>query len=120
MLEFGYKQVIIVRTDIKMSKGKIAVQVAHAAVTATDIARKEYANWFKAWINEGQCKVAVKVDSEDDLLALKEKAKALKLPYALIVDRGLTEIPPGTTTCLGIGPAPVEVIDKLTGDLSLL
>jgi PTH2 family peptidyl-tRNA hydrolase len=115
-----YKQVIIVRTDIKMSKGKIAVQVAHAAVTATDIARKEFVDWFKAWIREGQCKVALKVDSEDDLLALKEKAKTLKLPHALIVDRGLTEIPPGTTTCLGIGPAPLEVIDKLTGSLPLL
>jgi len=103
-----------------MSKGKTAVQVAHAAVTAAEIARKERASWFKAWIDEGQCKVTVKTNSEENLLILKEKAKALGLPYALITDRGLTQVPAGTTTCLGIGPAPTEVVDTLTGNLPLL
>lgn len=103
-----------------MSKGKIAAQAGHAAVSAAEEARKHYKEWFKAWIDEGQCKVVVKVRSEKELLDLEKQAKEMKLPCALIVDRGLTEIPPGTITCLGIGPAPSEKVDKITGKLPLL
>jgi len=69
---------------------------------------------------EGQRKIAVKVENEEALLELEKQAKEMALPCALIVDRGLTEIPPDTTTCLGIGPAPSEEVDKLTGKLPLL
>jgi len=60
------------------------------------------------------------VKSEKELLELQEQVEELGLPCALIVDRGLTEIPPNTVTCLGIGPAPAEKVDKLTGNLPLL
>jgi len=120
MDEFHYKQVIVFRSDLKLSKGKTAVQAGHAAVSAAEEARKHRREWWEAWLNEGQCKVVVKVKSEAELLALEKKAEEMALPYALIVDRGLTEIPPGTITCLGIGPAPAEKIDKITGDLPLL
>lgn len=120
MCEFRYKQVIAFRTDLKMSKGKIAAQAGHAAVSAAEEARKYKKNWFKAWLDEGQCKIVVKVKSEKDLLELEKQAKELELPCVLITDRGLTEIPPGTITCLGIGPAPAERVDKLTRKLSLL
>jgi len=103
-----------------MSKGKIAAQAGHAAVSAAEEARKHYKEWFKAWIDEGQCKVVVKVRSEKELLDLEKQAKEMRLPCALIVDRGLTEIPSGTITCLGIGPAPSEKVDKITGKLPLL
>jgi PTH2 family peptidyl-tRNA hydrolase len=76
--------------------------------------------WWEAWLFEGQRKVAVKVASEEELLELEEAAKDLGLPNALIVDRGLTQIPEGTVTCLGIGPAPEEKVDRLTGKLKLL
>jgi PTH2 family peptidyl-tRNA hydrolase len=120
MSEFHYKQVIVFRSDLKLSKGKVAAQSGHAAVSAAEEARKHHKAWWKAWISEGQCKIAVKVKSEKEILELEKQAKELALPYALIMDRGLTEVPPGTITCLGIGPAPSEIVDKLTGRLPLL
>ena len=120
MSEFHYKQVIVFRSDLKMSRGKIAAQAGHAAVSASEEARKHYKEWWKAWIKEGQCKIAAKAESEKELLKLEKQAKELRLPCALIIDRGLTEIPPGTITCLGIGPASTEKIDKITGMLPLL
>ena len=117
---FDYKMVIVVRTDIKMSKGKVAAQAGHAAVSASEYARKNRPEWWTPWINEGQCKIAVKAKSEPEILELERKARNAGLPVALIVDRGLTEIPPNTVTCLGIGPAPANKVDAITGQLSLL
>lgn len=120
MSEFKYKQVIVVRSDLEMSPGKIAAQVGHAAVSTAEEASKHHPDWWKAWLNEGQCKIAVKVNSEKELLGLEKEAKELGLPSALISDRGLTELPPDTVTCLGIGPAPSEKVDRITGKLALL
>jgi PTH2 family peptidyl-tRNA hydrolase len=119
MPTFEYKQVIVVRADLKMSAGKTAAQVGHAAVSAAEEARKKRPGWWNAWLAEGQCKIAVKAASEQELLELEKRAKELKLPSALISDRGLTELPPGTITCLGIGPAPSHQVDKVTGKLPL-
>ena len=116
---FRYKQVIVLRTDLKMSGGKIAAQAGHAAVSAAEEARKNFSDWWKAWIEEGQCKIAVRAESEQELLELQRKAKDLKLPSALVIDRGLTELPPDTITCLGIGPAPSSQVDEITGKLHL-
>jgi len=119
MSEFKYKQVIVVRSDLEMSRGKIAAQAGHAAVSAAEEARKLRPSWWKAWLREGQCKIAVKVGSEKELLRLEEKARELGLPSALISDRGLTELPPDTKTCLGIGPAPSDKVNVITGKLAL-
>ena len=120
MGEFEYKQVIVFRTDLKMGKGKLAAQAAHAAVSAAEEARKRHRTWWEAWLFEGQRKIAVKVKDEKELSELESAAKELGLPNSLIVDRGLTQIPEGTVTCLGIGPAPEGLVDKLTGKLPLL
>jgi len=120
MSEFHYKQVIIFRTDLKLSKGKLAAQAGHAAVSAVEEARKHRKEWWDGWLREGQCKIAVKVRDEKTLCELEIQAKKMGLPHALVVDRGLTEIPPGTVTCLGIGPAPAEKVDQITGSLPLL
>jgi PTH2 family peptidyl-tRNA hydrolase len=120
MSEFRYKQVIAMRSDLKMGKGKIAAQSGHAAVSAAEEARKHFQKWWKQWLDEGQCKIAVRVKSEEELLKLEEEAKEVGLPYALIADRGLTQLEPGTITCLAIGPAPLREVDKITGKLALL
>ena len=120
MSDFRYKQVLIFRSNLRLSKGKTAAQAGHAAVTSAEEARKHYKEWFDGWSSEGQCKIAVKVKNEEELQDLEAKAERMGLPYALIADRGLTEVAPGTVTCLGIGPAPAEKVDKITGNLPLL
>ena len=120
MGEFEYKQVLVFRADLKMSKGKIAAQAGHAAVSAAQDAFVHHKKWWEAWLYEGQRKIAVKVQNEKELSELEAAADDLGLPHALIVDRGLTQVPEGTVTCLGIGPAPAEKIDRLTGKLQLL
>ena len=103
-----------------MGKGKIAAQVGHASITSAEETRQHHPEWWKGWYNEGQCKVVVKVNSESDLVKLKREADELGLPSAIIQDRGLTQLEPGTSTCVGIGPAPADLVDKITGTLPLL
>lgn len=118
--KFEYKQVIAVRSDLEMGKGKLAAQVGHAAVSAAEEARKKQPKWWQAWLKEGQCKVVVKVKNLTELLELERKAMQMRFPHSLVTDRGLTQLPAGTVTCLGIGPAPSMQIDEITGKLLLL
>jgi PTH2 family peptidyl-tRNA hydrolase len=118
--EFTFKLVVAVRRDLGMGKGKIAVQVGHAAITAAEETRRMHPEWWHKWFEEGQCKVAVKVAGESDLDRLNEEAKELGISSAIIHDSGLTQVSPGTATCVGIGPAPVELVDKITRSLPLL
>lgn len=115
-----FKQVIVVRTDIKMGKGKLAVQVAHAAVEGAFIVRSRERAWYDGWKFEGQAKVAVKASSLDELRELRRSAEKLGLSTAIIEDKGLTQLEPGTTTCLAIGPGPSNLIDQVTGKLKLV
>jgi PTH2 family peptidyl-tRNA hydrolase len=118
--EFKYKQVIAVRMDLGMSRGKIAVQVAHGSVSAAERTRVTNQDVLKAWLREGQKKVAVKVQSEEELHELRRLAVNHRLPHAIIRDAGMTELPPGTMTVIGIGPAKTVDMDKVTGNLKLL
>jgi PTH2 family peptidyl-tRNA hydrolase len=117
--EMEYKLVIVIRDDLRMSVGKLSAQVAHAAVTCALEAKARRTKWFSEWYREGQRKVVLRADDLEELHSLKEKAARAKLPIALISDAGLTELPPNTTTCLGIGPAPESEIDLITGSLPL-
>ncbi len=117
--QMEYKLVIVVRDDLKMSGGKLAAQVAHAAVSCALEAKAKRTAWFSAWYAEGQRKVVLKAKDVEELRSLVDRAAKAGLPRALITDAGLTELPPNTTTCLGIGPAPEEQIDPITGNLPL-
>ena len=114
---FKYKQCLILRTDLKLSCGKMCAQAAHASIGAFE---KASLLDKKAWMREGQKKVALKAQGERALYELKSTAEIQGLPVSLIIDAGYTEIPPGTVTALGIGPAKAELIDKVTGGLPLL
>ncbi len=114
---FVYKQCIIIRSDLRLSTGKLAVQVAHAAIGAYELTEPKIR---RKWKEEGQKKVVLEVSELKELHELEKKAKRLGFPVALITDAGLTEIPPGTVTALGIGPAKSEELDELTGHLKLL
>lgn len=113
------KQVIVVRTDLEMGKGKIAAQVGHACVLGAEHVRKSHNDWFKEWWN-GQEKVVLKITSLKALEEIKKQAISLDLPWSEVSDAGHTQIAPGTITCISLGPAPEEIIDKITGELKLL
>ncbi len=114
-----FKQIIIVRTDLGMSPGKIAAQTAHASVSALEKTLKKEPKWVEEWKNSGQAKVVLKVSGKKELLEWFETLKKL-FPAALIKDAGRTQIAPGEVTCVGVGPAPEIEIDKFTSELKLL
>jgi len=117
---FNFKQCIVIRADLSMSVGKACVQTSHAAVSSAAEVRDRKPTWYLDWLDEGQKKVVLSVSTLEDLLQLEKKAGALGIPTALIEDKGLTELPPGTVTALGIGPAPSDLTDKVTSNLPLL
>ena len=114
------KQVIVVRTDLDMGKGKIAAQVGHACVLGAEHVRKSHPEWFETWWSIGQEKVVVKVSGIKALQDVKRAAIDLNLPWSEVTDAGHTQIAPGTTTCISLGPAPENLIDRITGELKLL
>lgn len=111
------KQVIVMRADLGMSKGKLAAQACHASLGAYQ--RADDGN-IREWELEGGKKVVVQVKSQEELFEVYELVKAAGIPSFLVRDAGHTELPPSTITGLGIGPDKDEKIDKITQDLKLL
>lgn len=114
-----HKLVLVVRSDLKMGKGKVAAQCAHAAVGAFSKAQKKDPAALEEWEYTGQAKIALKVDSEEELMNIYNSAKKAGLTTSLIRDAGRTQIAPNTKTVLGIGPASKNAIDFVTGHLKL-
>ncbi|KAF8281103.1 putative peptidyl-tRNA hydrolase [Trypanosoma cruzi] len=143
------KMTLVVRKDLKMGTGKIAAQCAHAAVavvekvesrrqkgdTTTPTLRAahdegveandgaywdEWVAWYDAWMFAGGTKVALQCESEEKMMDAFREAKQEGLPHALIRDAGRTQIAPGSKTVLAVGPAPIKLVDRVTGHFKLL
>ena len=147
MGQYDIKQVIVVRKDLNMRKGKIAAQVAHASMKVLlDLMEETHStyidggfsycednqlvsrsfrceenSYLNQWLEGSFAKIVVSCNSEEEILALQKEADKAKITTALITDSGATEfkgVP--TVTCLAIGPYSSEEIDKITGHLKLL
>jgi PTH2 family peptidyl-tRNA hydrolase len=113
------KQVIVVRGDLKLGKGKLAAHVSHASLAGYKLVKEREPSFVEEWEREGEKKIVVKVESERELFELYEKIKR-EIPCVIIKDAGFTQIPPGTVTCLVVGPWKDEEVDKFTRNLKLL
>jgi PTH2 family peptidyl-tRNA hydrolase len=118
------KQVIVMRNDLNMRKGKMIAQGAHASMSfllKEDAAYNAAQDDIAEWLESSFAKVCVYVNSEEELINIYEQAKEKGLIVHMITDLGRTEfkgIP--TKTCLAIGPNKSEKIDEITGNLKLL
>ncbi len=113
----SYKQVILVRQDLKLPNGKLAVQVAHAAVEAFV---KSDRSVVDKWRFSGQKKVVLKVKDLAELEDYEKKFKKAGIKAVKISDAGRTVLAPGTVTCIGVGPEDEEKIDAVSGELKIL
>lgn len=123
------KQVIVMRHDLKMRRGKQIAQGAHASMSficrrlqeVGSVSLSDFSEVERAWLTGAFAKVCCRADSEEELMAIHDKAVAAGLEVHLITDSGKTEfhgVP--TRTCLAIGPDVAERIDEITGELHLL
>ncbi|KAI9007286.1 peptidyl-tRNA hydrolase PTH2-domain-containing protein [Gaertneriomyces semiglobifer] len=115
-----HKMVLVVRTDLGMTKGKMAAQCCHAAVAAVRTAQATAPSILKHWELYGAAKVALKCSSEEEMLQLHKTALDAGVIAEYIEDAGRTQIPEGSRTVLAIGPAPIAQINQITGHLKLL
>ena len=115
-----YKQVILIRTDLKMGTGKKCAQSCHASLSSSDLVRIKNKDVWKKWKNTGQKKVVLKISGMEELNEIVSNLEKYEILFFLVRDAGLTQLTPGTTTALGIGPALSKTLDKVTGDLKLL
>jgi len=111
-----YKQVIILRKDLKWDEGKRIAHAIHAAIGALKLVAKKA---IHEWEKEGAKKVVLKVENLRKLRNIEKKLKENKIPYFLVRDAGKTQLRKGTITAMGIGPIEEDRIDKITGKLKL-
>lgn len=114
------KQVILVRSDLDMGKGKMAAQCCHASIMSYLEAVNTDKDTVREWLAGGQKKIVLKVPDDKVIEKLYKAFKFKKIPCAIVNDAGLTQLPPGTITTLGIGPWKKSEIDFFTSALKLM
>lgn len=112
-----FKQVLLIRHDLKLPKGKMVAQAAHASVDAVLKADK---GLVREWRGEGMMKIVLKAKDQKELLQLHHQASEEGLVTAIISDAGHTVVAPGTITACAIGPGPAAAIDRITKRLPLM
>lgn len=110
----------MIRKDLKLGAGKIASQVAHAAIGSMKKALQLNPEIVKKWERDGSKKVVLKVKDLNELKAIENMIKRERITSFLVVDAGLTQVKSPTITALGIGPVEEEKTDRITGKLKLL
>jgi PTH2 family peptidyl-tRNA hydrolase len=124
-----HKQALVLRKDIQMNAGKLIAQGAHASWSAVlSRATKTPEGWLipddddvGPWLSGRFAKVGLRVESENDLIAIFNRARALGLPCSIIRDAGLTQFKGAPTlTAVAVGPAEASRVDAVTGHLRLL
>lgn len=115
------KLVLVVRSDLGMTKGKIAAQCSHASVECYKTTVKYNPQMAKLWLMTGQKKVVLGIaNGEKGLQELSKLSKSHKVLSCIINDAGATQVKSGTPTVIGIGPDSSDVIDQITGHLKLI
>lgn len=123
------KQVLVIRHDLKMRRGKQIAQGAHASMSficrrlqeSGSVSFDDFTEVQRAWLTGAFAKVCCRVNSEEELMEIYDRALDAGLEVHLITDSGKTEFHgEPTNTCLAIGPDGVDKIDAITGDLQLL
>ncbi|KAJ7102144.1 PTH2-domain-containing protein [Mycena belliarum] len=110
------KLVLVVRTDLGMSTGKIAAQCSHATLACYKTLLSQNSALLKRWAQTGYQKTVVRCSDEDELVLLQAQARSLQLCARSIQDAGRTEIAAGSTTVLGIA-GPRMLVEQVTGQL---
>lgn len=113
------KMVVLVNTSLKMSAGKMAAQVGHATCPKVSI-KNIFNRKIKLWQLQGSPKIVLNGQNDEYLKEIHQICKTKSLPARIIKDAGLTQVPAGSITCLGIGPDKADKIDEVTGHLKLL
>mmetsp|Transcript_8502 Transcript_8502/g.8442 ORF Transcript_8502/g.8442 Transcript_8502/m.8442 type:complete len:177 (+) Transcript_8502:207-737(+) len=113
------KMVMIVRSDLSMTAGKIVAQCIHAALGVYRLVNQINPNAVAIWEASGEKAVCLKCLNEEEMLALETAALDAGLPAHSVIDAGRTQILAGSRTVLAIGPAEISRIDSLTGKLRL-
>ena len=116
----GPTMVLVTRVDLTLSTGKLAAQCAHAAVDCALVAKRSASRLFERWKAGGARKIVVQCDTLEEMKRLYGAAQKANLVTSMIKDAGHTEIPSGTITVIGIGPAPRRSMEALTGELKLV
>jgi len=116
-----FKQVIVIRMDLKMKVGKKCAQACHASLSAAEVSRSKNIEIYRQWKRKsGQRKIVLKIDSEEAIRKLYQDVMDAGIGAYLVQDAGLTQLEPGTITALGIGPDRSNKIDKYCSQLKLL
>ncbi|KAJ8097480.1 peptidyl-tRNA hydrolase PTH2-domain-containing protein [Lipomyces tetrasporus] len=114
-----HKMILVVRTDLQMTKGKAAAQCCHATLGCYKKSIRRHPAVVKLWERSGQPKITVQTKGEESLLILQAQAESVGITHCLVHDAGRTQIAAGSATVLGLGPAPKRKLDQITGDLKL-